>query len=74
MCRPPRIAISSLAELRATTGILQEIRLPIHKDVKIGVMIEVPSAVTIADQLAQVADFLYRNERPGSICHGCRPH
>lgn len=56
--------ISSIEELREAKRIYQEVRAelmasgtPIGEDVKIGVMIEVPSAVIIADKLAREVDF-----------------
>ncbi len=56
--------ISSIEELREAKRIYQEVRAelmasgtPIGEDVKIGVMIEVPSAVIIADNLAREVDF-----------------
>ncbi len=57
--------ISSLAELRMVKGILRQImadltrkRVPFQSRVEIGIMIEVPSAVIMADTLAAEVDFL----------------
>lgn len=56
--------IGSLVELKAAKTILQEARaelaaegLPYAASMEVGVMIEVPSAVVIADQLATEVDF-----------------
>ncbi len=56
--------ISSLDEVRASKKILSEARanlrregIPHAKDIPFGVMIEVPAAVRIADQLAREVDF-----------------
>jgi phosphocarrier protein FPr len=56
--------IASLDELRETKAIVGEAEadleregLPFRKNIRIGVMIEVPAAVTIADQLAREASF-----------------
>ncbi len=56
--------ISGLDELRKTRAIIAECMEELHrkkinfnKDIKVGIMIEVPSACMISDQLAQEADF-----------------
>ncbi|MFC4778401.1 phosphoenolpyruvate--protein phosphotransferase [Paenibacillus sp. GCM10023252] len=56
--------ISSVEEVRAANAILQEAKeelselgLPYDPDMKIGIMIEVPAAVMIADLLAHEVDF-----------------
>jgi phosphoenolpyruvate-protein phosphotransferase (PTS system enzyme I) len=56
--------ISGVSEIREVKKILQEVRLgltaegvPFDPGVEIGIMIEVPSAVTIADILAREVDF-----------------
>jgi phosphotransferase system enzyme I (PtsI) len=56
--------VSGVEEIRETRSILADLReelaregIPAGKDVKVGVMIEVPSAVIIADALAREADF-----------------
>ena len=56
--------IASLDELRETKAIVGEAEaeleregLPFRKNIRIGVMIEVPAAVAIADQLAREASF-----------------
>jgi phosphocarrier protein FPr len=56
--------IASLDELRETKALVGEVEaeleregLPFRKSVRIGVMIEVPAAVAIADQLAREASF-----------------
>jgi phosphotransferase system enzyme I (PtsI) len=56
--------ISGIAELRAAKAMLEEARValraagqPFDPHVKVGIMIEMPSAALTADQLAQEADF-----------------
>ena len=54
--------VSSLSELRQAKAVLQEAEselhgIPLAKDIQLGVMIEVPAAVAIADQLAREANF-----------------
>ena len=56
--------ISSLGELRRVRGMLHTImhdlyreKIPFNQDVEIGIMIEVPSAVIMADTLATEVDF-----------------
>lgn len=56
--------ISSLAELRAAKAALGEVedelereRIPFSRSRKVGIMIEVPAAVVVADQLAREVDF-----------------
>jgi len=56
--------VSGVQELRQVKTLVREIRLeldaegiPHNKDLKIGIMIEVPSAAVIADMLATEADF-----------------
>ena len=56
--------ISGVSELRAARKMLDEVReslvrqgITVDDEVKIGIMIEIPSAVTIADQLAREVDF-----------------
>ncbi len=56
--------ISSVAELRDAKTALSEVEnelerdgIPFQKDRKVGIMIEVPSAVAVADQLAREASF-----------------
>jgi phosphotransferase system enzyme I (PtsI) len=56
--------ISGLSEFRRVTAILQDVRvelreehLPFDEGCEIGIMIEVPSAALVADQLAREVDF-----------------
>jgi phosphocarrier protein FPr len=56
--------VSSVDELRETKAIIGEVEaeleregLPFRKNIRIGVMIEVPAAVAIANQLAREANF-----------------
>jgi len=56
--------IAHLAELRVARALLEEVRKELSKEkiicdkpVKTGIMIEVPAAVAMADQLAREADF-----------------
>lgn len=56
--------ISSLAELREAKAVLSEVgaelereSIPFQRDRKVGIMIEVPAAVAVADQLAREASF-----------------
>ncbi len=56
--------VSTLAEVRAAKTILAEIQaelqqanVPYAADMEVGIMIEVPAAVAIADQLAREVDF-----------------
>lgn len=56
--------ISRIEEIRETKRIIEEIKvelerdkIPYEKDLKIGIMIEVPSAAILADQLIEEVDF-----------------
>ncbi|MBN1381916.1 MAG: phosphoenolpyruvate--protein phosphotransferase [Deltaproteobacteria bacterium] len=56
--------ISGIEEIREAKRILNEVKkelegakIPIDDDIEIGIMIEVPSAVIVADELAKEADF-----------------
>lgn len=56
--------VSTVAELKAAKNLVKEIKkelqaekLDYDKKMQVGIMIEVPSAATIADQLAKEADF-----------------
>lgn len=56
--------ISSVDEIRQANGILEQAKaelaaanIPFRKDIEVGIMIEVPAAVMIADKLAQEVQF-----------------
>jgi phosphoenolpyruvate-protein phosphotransferase/dihydroxyacetone kinase phosphotransfer subunit len=49
--------ITSLEELRETRAILAELEAELQRKARVGVMIEAPAAVAVADQLAREADF-----------------
>ncbi len=56
--------ISGVAELRAAKAVLEDVRaelrregVPFSEDIKVGIMIEMPSAALTADVLAREADF-----------------
>ncbi len=56
--------ISSIEELREAKNIIEQVKeelsnknIPYKKDVKVGIMIEIPSAALIADALAKECDF-----------------
>jgi phosphoenolpyruvate-protein phosphotransferase (PTS system enzyme I) len=56
--------VSGVAEVEAARGILEECRqslreqgVPFDEEMEVGVMIEIPSAVFMASELAQVVDF-----------------
>ncbi|MBN1662171.1 MAG: phosphoenolpyruvate--protein phosphotransferase [Deltaproteobacteria bacterium] len=56
--------ISGIEEIREAKSILHDVKreltaadIPIGEDIEIGIMIEVPSAVVIADELAKEVDF-----------------
>jgi phosphotransferase system enzyme I (PtsI) len=56
--------ISGIEEIREAKSILQDVKrdlekehVPFGRDIEIGIMIEVPSAAVIADELAKEADF-----------------
>jgi len=57
--------VSGVGELRAARELLDQAReslrsegVPFHEDMQVGVMIEIPSAVMVADRLAAESDFL----------------
>lgn len=56
--------VSALTEVRAAKAILRQVQselrqagIPFDENVKVGIMIEVPAAVAVADQLAAEVDF-----------------
>lgn len=56
--------IATLAELREANQILQDVKqeldregIPYHPQIEVGIMIEIPAAAIISDQLAKEADF-----------------
>jgi phosphotransferase system enzyme I (PtsI) len=56
--------IATLAELRQANQILQDVKqeldregIPYHPQIEVGIMIEIPAAAIISDQLAKEADF-----------------
>jgi len=56
--------VSSLKELRAIKGIIEEVKselskekIPFSQAIEIGIMIEIPSAAVMADKLAKEVDF-----------------
>jgi phosphotransferase system enzyme I (PtsI) len=56
--------ISGLEELRSARSLLEQAKdeldragIPFDRDIQVGIMIEVPSAVVVADQLARESDF-----------------
>lgn len=56
--------IATIVELRAANAILAEVKADLdaagiayHKELEVGIMIEIPAAVLVSDQLAKEADF-----------------
>ncbi|HWQ30506.1 MAG TPA: phosphoenolpyruvate--protein phosphotransferase [Negativicutes bacterium] len=56
--------ISGIEEVREATAILSEVRselknagLPFNEDIKVGIMVEIPSAAMTADKIAREVDF-----------------
>ncbi len=56
--------IATIVELRAANAILAEVKAELdaagiayHKELEVGIMIEIPAAVLVSDQLAKEADF-----------------